>query len=95
MSLRDYAEDRTHENGRYHNTCVRCGNQFVGHKRRVMCKCCHVYLTKEISQDEEEKCGECGGSGWSYRQGLDTAGPLRRHACPVCAGSGKATGEKK
>ena len=39
-SERDWTEDFTHENGNYENTCIRCRNSFLGHKRRVVCKKC-------------------------------------------------------
>ena len=38
---RSYPEDAHLENGNYVNTCCICGEQFVGHKRRVVCKLCH------------------------------------------------------
>jgi hypothetical protein len=36
----NWTEDFTHENGNYMNTCIRCKNDFMGHKRRVVCKKC-------------------------------------------------------
>ncbi len=36
----NWTEDFTHENGNYENVCIRCNNHFLGHKRRVVCKCC-------------------------------------------------------
>jgi hypothetical protein len=36
----DWPEDRGHENGNYSNLCVDCGNFFIGHKRRVVCRIC-------------------------------------------------------
>lgn len=49
---------------------------------------------------EEEKCGECGGSGEkvterSVRLCLESGSPMEYGPCPACHGSGKATGEKK
>jgi len=43
-NLRDFPEDATHENGRYYVVCQRCGEQFIGHKRRVICKVCEQWL---------------------------------------------------
>lgn len=41
VSLRDWTEDASHENGRYEcGPCVECGHTFVGHKRRVICRGC-------------------------------------------------------
>lgn len=39
-STRDWPEDFSHENGRYQNVCIDCGEIFIGHKRRVTCKKC-------------------------------------------------------
>lgn len=38
-SPRDWPEDFSDENGKYHNKCI-CGSMFVGHKRRVVCRVC-------------------------------------------------------
>lgn len=40
MSDRDWPEDFPHENGNYENYCFRCGETFLGHKRRMTCKKC-------------------------------------------------------
>ncbi len=37
---RDFPEDAVHENGQYCCFCVSCGHQFVGLKRRIVCKLC-------------------------------------------------------
>lgn len=39
---RDWPEDSAHENGRYWCTCSTCGQRFVGHKRRVVCRTCSM-----------------------------------------------------
>lgn len=39
-ALRDWPEDFEDENGRYLNFCVSCDLEFLGHKRRVLCKLC-------------------------------------------------------
>jgi hypothetical protein len=39
-SNRNWTEDYTHENGKYVNFCTICGEPFMGHKRRVVCKEC-------------------------------------------------------
>ena len=39
-SKKSYQEDFTHENGNYFCLCLRCGSQFLGHKRRSICKEC-------------------------------------------------------
>jgi hypothetical protein len=38
---RNWPEDFSHENGQYYCSCVYCGERFVGHKRRVVCRRCH------------------------------------------------------
>ena len=40
MEDRSWPEDYSHENGHYFNTCCNCQRQFMGHKRRVVCKVC-------------------------------------------------------
>ena len=37
---RDWTEDFEHENGKYSNACLDCGQAFLGHKRRIVCKTC-------------------------------------------------------
>ncbi len=37
---RDWKEDARHENGNYTCICSDCGETFMGHKRRVICKTC-------------------------------------------------------
>ena len=37
---RDWHEDAAHENGSYFCICIECGEQFTGHKRRVVCRTC-------------------------------------------------------
>lgn len=38
----DWPEDAVHENGQYFNKCVCCACDFIGHKRRHVCKRCHA-----------------------------------------------------
>ncbi len=45
----DYPEDATHENGNYMCVCVECGDNFIGHKRRVICKHC-LTIAKNTEQ---------------------------------------------
>lgn len=37
---RNWPEDFAHENGQYVNRCIGCLFNFVGHKRRLMCRAC-------------------------------------------------------
>ena len=48
---RSWVEDREHENGNYYNLCGHCGRQFIGHKRRVVCKSCAT-LVPEVKHAE-------------------------------------------
>jgi hypothetical protein len=36
----NWVEDFSHENGNYLNNCISCKKDFIGHKRRVVCKVC-------------------------------------------------------
>lgn len=40
MIERGWPEDALHENGDYENRCCHCGEMFIGHKRRVVCRPC-------------------------------------------------------
>jgi hypothetical protein len=40
LDERTWHEDEGHENGNYFCNCIECGRQFIGHKRRVICKSC-------------------------------------------------------
>ena len=37
---RNWPEDQPHENGNYICRCSDCGEEFVGHKRRGLCRAC-------------------------------------------------------
>ena len=39
----DWTEDFEHENGNYHCRCEICRADFIGHKRRVVCRSCAGY----------------------------------------------------
>lgn len=36
----NWTEDFPEENGNYQNSCAMCGEMFLGHKRRVVCRIC-------------------------------------------------------
>lgn len=38
--LGNWTEDYSHENGNYLCKCFQCNENFVGHKRRIICKKC-------------------------------------------------------
>lgn len=37
---RDFPEDSSDENGDYICLCIKCGNTFIGYKRRFLCRLC-------------------------------------------------------
>lgn len=37
---KNWTEDYQHENGNYLCTCNQCDHEFIGHKRRVICREC-------------------------------------------------------
>jgi hypothetical protein len=41
-SPKNWIEDYPHENGNYVNKCIQCGEFFLGHKRRVICRECQT-----------------------------------------------------
>ncbi|NCU28735.1 MAG: hypothetical protein EOM85_03655 [Candidatus Moranbacteria bacterium] len=43
----DFTEDFELENGNYYCVCCNCGKEFIGHKRRVICKECESKRGKE------------------------------------------------
>lgn len=48
--LRDWKEDSQLDNGNYYNICAGCGEQFIGHKRRVVCKACDQHLKGDTEE---------------------------------------------
>lgn len=51
---RDWTEDAAHENGNYQNQCVECGEFFIGHKRRHVCKLCVAAYSGSCHQSGRE-----------------------------------------
>lgn len=57
-SEHSWKEDYPDENGKHHHTCQQCGAQFIGHKRRMICKVCSDRAQSErarLSSEEQEK----------------------------------------
>jgi hypothetical protein len=50
----DWPEDASHENGNYFCKCCHCDSDFIGHKRRVICKKCHAELLADYEAMKEE-----------------------------------------
>ena len=40
LEERSWPEDFAHENGNYYSECLGCGRQFLGYKRRHVCRVC-------------------------------------------------------
>jgi len=57
---RDWAEDFAHENGQYACICCECKQQFIGHKRRVVCKAC--VAEKEAIPAPDAACERCASN---------------------------------
>ncbi len=70
LSKHDWPEDWHHENGMYYCRCIECKEQFIGYKRRVICKSCtwdnttkelqdialqFVPETKDVSEEDKAK----------------------------------------
>ena len=52
----DWPEDFPDENGSYLGKCFQCGNGFIGHKHRMICKLCdESNKRKWDAMTEEEK----------------------------------------
>lgn len=59
-SEKSWPEDYSHENGKYLNCCSMCGAEFMGHKRRVVCKQCSAPKNQEFNCPPVcEKCNRC------------------------------------
>jgi hypothetical protein len=55
--VNDWPEDSTHENGNYFNKCVACDTDFIGLKRRWVCKKCRMEddaRWEALSEDEKK-----------------------------------------
>ena len=66
-SDRDWKEDFSHENGNYVNKCIECGNRFMGHKRRVICRSCSEPDWVELSKrkpPEDTKDNKAWAGAW-------------------------------
>ncbi len=53
-NLRDWPEDARLENGNYMVVCPRCGEQFMGHKRRALCKVCDQWIRGVTPKSESQ-----------------------------------------
>jgi hypothetical protein len=80
-ALRNWTEDFAHENGQYLHFCSRCGWEFVGHKRRIVCKVCAeapttpppagdtgeaVAVIEAIAAWLEKQRRDVPGHGWEF-----------------------------
>ena len=53
-SKKDWKEDFQYENGKYLCHCAICGSNFLGHKRRVICKECSAKQSKKMRKILDE-----------------------------------------
>lgn len=60
---RSWKEDASHENGNYYCNCCVCQRQFLGHKRRVLCKVCDV---EEVSPYVASSATTAIRDGWIW-----------------------------
>ena len=51
FSFRDWPEDFELENGNYLRICIICAEQFLGYKRRFVCKVCAI--PKDLSRGND------------------------------------------
>jgi hypothetical protein len=78
---KDWTEDFARENGQYFCKCGNCGCQFIGHKRRIICKACSipqpaqgmVMVSKVELEDawRQADAGNCLGLSADLRHILD------------------------
>ena len=61
---RNYTEDYPHENGNYSIVCLECGEYFLGHKRRYLCKLCANEPAEKLDTLPEEELDQI------FRQGI-------------------------
>jgi hypothetical protein len=57
-SKRNWHEDYNLENGKYYNFCAICSNEFLGHKRRVICRQCFIE-GKEVEEKDPMDADSC------------------------------------
>jgi len=66
-SDRDWTEDFSQENGNYANDCIVCAQEFIGYKRRSICKLCSTkvktnYIPKMASELLVERADKALGT---------------------------------
>lgn len=64
---RNWTEDSNHENGNYMNTCSVCDNDFIGHKRRRVCKLCASPSPSPVSQPNGYEVAEIAVLGEHFK----------------------------
>lgn len=74
-SANDWMEDFPHENGNYINACISCQKQFIGYKRRQICKLCsaqdhnHYKPSEDFSVREYQPEDFGLVNGWQLEHG--------------------------
>ena len=97
----DWPEDYGQENGNYFQKCLHCENNFIGHKRRLVCRKCDEIRQakwKAMSQNEQQAEVKLGAihrlatsalqTSWLY-SGKEHVEKLMREIAAIS--SGKAT----
>jgi hypothetical protein len=84
---RSWKEEEGHENGRYYNTCCVCERQFLGHKRRVLCKVCDAekvspYVAQSSAAPITQTPGELATAPQADTLGIGVTG--RRDGQVLC-----------
>jgi DNA repair exonuclease SbcCD ATPase subunit len=59
----NWTEDYPHENGRYQNKCGICGQLFMGHKRRAVCKVCAEPDWESLAKKQAPEDNKCAHAG--------------------------------
>ena len=54
-SENDWLEDSAHENGNYFRKCLSCGCDFIGHKRKFVCKKCYTSAIEKYNKMTPEE----------------------------------------
>lgn len=77
----DWIQDADHENGQYFGKCLSCGVDFIGHKRRQVCRKCQkasdekwAAMTEMERQSELLKMAEALESWQSSRTNTEPSG---------------------
>lgn len=77
---RDWTEDASHENGKYQNRCVYCGQMFIGHKRRNCCRLCAMPTPEPTFEERLKGLLESDDTRIALMKLLDDSRTLNRRS---------------